>query len=80
MYDHFRKRDGDGYKWVCPDIDEIEIQGNPWLQSEQEGTGLVMVINDCNTAVANGDKELKDRGFTKYSYAQDVECEDSDTI
>ena len=65
---------------MCPDVDEIELQGNPWMHSSRPGSGLVMVINGCNTAVTKGDKELIAQGFTKYSYAQDEVCEDDATI
>mmetsp|Transcript_13817 Transcript_13817/g.17490 ORF Transcript_13817/g.17490 Transcript_13817/m.17490 type:complete len:132 (+) Transcript_13817:381-776(+) len=61
--------------WVCPDVDEIVIKRNPFLEKDLSGRSFVMVVNDCE--VAKGIDATIEFGDIK-PYASDVECLASD--
>ena len=36
-----------GGNWICPDIEDFELENNPALYTTGNGTSLVMVVNTC---------------------------------
>ncbi len=59
--------------WICPDIKSFEINNDPWNYIRGSGSNLVMVINNCKTAVAQ-DIEA---GLSSYTNA---ECEEDSIV
>ena len=37
-------------KWVCPNMTDYEIYGDPWSLVNAEGKSFVMIINSCTEA------------------------------
>lgn len=59
--------------WICPDIDTIFIQKDPWYYEYGDGQTMVMVVNQCDNSAKNDINE------NISSYA-DGECATSDVI
>ena len=60
-------------RWICPDVEDIKVDNDPFLFTYGTAASFVMVVNDCETAV----KIDKAQGLTSYST---VECASSDTM
>ena len=37
-------------KWVCPNVTDYSIYGDPWSLIHTNGRSLVMIINSCTVA------------------------------
>lgn len=60
-------------KWICPDVDYIKVDNDPYLFTYGTGSSFVMVVNDCKTAVGIDEAN----GLTSYST---VECESDQSM
>ena len=64
--------------WICPEISELELYGDPFFMSTRRGRSLIMIVNSCSVA-KQIDQEMIDRGLTDVTYASD-DCVDDATI
>ena len=58
--------------WICPNMTEIPLYGNPWQIQSSRGQSLIMIINACPDA-QHHDQQMLDNGLVNVTYT-DTEC------
>ena len=64
--------------WICPNLTEIELFGDPYFEIHNNGKSFNMIVNSCLEAQKQ-DQEMMEMGYKNVTYT-DVECADEDTI
>ena len=58
--------------WICPNVTEFQLLGDPWMLRYSEGTALLMEVTSCNIALKH-DQTMLDRGLSNVTYTNE-EC------
>ena len=65
-------------EWICPDLKEIQLLGDPQQISNADGQSLFLVVNSCKIAQSE-DAKMRQRGIENPTYS-DATCADDDVF
>ena len=62
--------------WICPNIKELELYGDPLFMQFSDGKSLVMIVNSCSVAKRN-DSSIK-RFYTDATGPSELDMNDKE--
>ena len=65
-------------QWICPNVTQLKLYGDPKFMPFNEGQSLVMIVNSCPIAKI-ADFKMRLDGYDQVTYTN-VDCSDQEAI